>query len=689
MDRGQDRFSLLERRVDLLEQQLRRAQRLGAMPPPAPVARPRVEPKPAPVAPAPTPRVEAPAPIQVERPALEDFLGGRVLGWAGAVAVLLGVAFLVAVAIGRGWIDEPARIALAFAGSAALLAVGAWLHERRGATQASLAIAGTGLAGLFLALVAGAQLYHLYPAPMALAGALVIGLAGTVLALRWNSRTLAALAIGGALLAPPLVGAALTDLVMAVLLMAFGCAAAILVNRRWDWLAVGCFTVTAPQLLVWVYAEPRPVALLAGLTAFALVNAAAALGFELRVKDGPSGSSTLLVLGGALVAAGAGYYGLHEAGQGALADWWLAALALVHLAAGACAIVSRRVHTSTGIVTAGAGIVLADLAFGALASGPVLVVGWASTTVALALLARGDSKPARQATLVAAASQLTLALAHVLAFDAAPAGLGHPIDDLAAALAGIGAVGVSAFVCARVLERDEATTAFGLDAIALAALAYAEAHAFHGPPLVAALAGTAVAAAGAIKREPLARGAAIAFLGLAAAITLGAHAVPTRALTFGVEDIVGAAVALGAVAAACFATARLLRTDALAFNAVGAVALLYLASTAIVTGFQPSADSLDAGLALGVRQQGQVLLSGLWAIVGATALVSGLRRDRLELRAAGFGLLALAFGKVIVFDLSTLDSIYRVASCVALGLLLLGSAFAYQRLRPRPRVTRA
>jgi uncharacterized membrane protein len=39
---------------------------------------------------------------------------------------------------------------------------------------------------------------------------------------------------------------------------------------------------------------------------------------------------------------------------------------------------------------------------------------------------------------------------------------------------------------------------------------------------------------------------------------------------------------------------------------------------------------------------------------------------------------------VIVFDLATLDSIYRVASCVALGLLLLGSAFAYQRLRPRP-----
>ncbi len=40
--------------------------------------------------------------------------------------------------------------------------------------------------------------------------------------------------------------------------------------------------------------------------------------------------------------------------------------------------------------------------------------------------------------------------------------------------------------------------------------------------------------------------------------------------------------------------------------------------------------------------------------------------------------------KVFVYDLSTLTSIYRVASLIALGLLLLASAFAYQRLRPPP-----
>ncbi len=40
--------------------------------------------------------------------------------------------------------------------------------------------------------------------------------------------------------------------------------------------------------------------------------------------------------------------------------------------------------------------------------------------------------------------------------------------------------------------------------------------------------------------------------------------------------------------------------------------------------------------------------------------------------------------KVFLYDLSTLDSVYRIASFIALGLLLLAGAYAYQRLRPPP-----
>jgi uncharacterized membrane protein len=39
---------------------------------------------------------------------------------------------------------------------------------------------------------------------------------------------------------------------------------------------------------------------------------------------------------------------------------------------------------------------------------------------------------------------------------------------------------------------------------------------------------------------------------------------------------------------------------------------------------------------------------------------------------------------VFVFDLATLTSIYRVGSLIALGLLLLGGSYAWQRSRPAP-----
>jgi len=89
-------------------------------------------------------------------------------------------------------------------------------------------------------------------------------------------------------------------------------------------------------------------------------------------------------------------------------------------------------------------------------------------------------------------------------------------------------------------------------------------------------------------------------------------------------------------------------------------------------------------LDLGVRQQGQLLLSALWSFVGVALVVVGLRRDVRSLRLGALGLLGVTIGKVFLYDLSTLTSIYRVVSFVGLGLLLLGAAYAWQRLRPEP-----
>ena len=80
---------------------------------------------------------------------LEDLLGGRVLAWVGGLAVLVGIVFLLAIAVSRGWIGEEARTIMAGLTSLGLLGFGVRLFEHRGRTEAALAATAAGIAGLF------------------------------------------------------------------------------------------------------------------------------------------------------------------------------------------------------------------------------------------------------------------------------------------------------------------------------------------------------------------------------------------------------------------------------------------------------------------------------------------------------------------------------------------------------------
>jgi uncharacterized membrane protein len=161
---------------------------------------------------------------------------------------------------------------------------------------------------------------------------------------------------------------------------------------------------------------------------------------------------------------------------------------------------------------------------------------------------------------------------------------------------------------------------------------------------------------------------------------------PPTALVTGVDDLGAATLTLAVIALAMFGTARAMRASGrLSYGLYGtaAGALLYLASVAIVSAFQPGAEAGgETILDLTVRQEGQVLLSALWSVVGLGVLVAGLRRGHAVVYRVGLGWLLLTVGKVFLYDLATLTSIYRVISFVVLGLLLLASAYAYQRLRP-------
>jgi uncharacterized membrane protein len=578
------RLESIERRLAELTSRMERVERLTS-PQPELQHQPRLEPavSHAPprgrLAPPGRPAAPEPEPWRPQR-GLEELLGGKVLAWVGGAAILLGIVFMLGIAIDRGWIDEPTRTLLGFLGSTSLLLAGVWLYERRGRTEAALAAVGSALSGLFATLLVGTQVYDLIPAPAGLLCAGLVGVVGVAVAVRWESTIVAAIGILGALLAPVMVGAGASGLSLAFMAIALTAAVGVLLWQRWDWLSLGAFLVSAPQLMAWVTEnrDERLLATLAVLAGFWALYVVAALGYELRNRgsDELPAASWLVLFANVVLVAGAGHFALDHAGHPNAATGWILGLAAGHILLGAFAL-RQAIDREIGSLLVAAGLGLSAFAFSEALDGPALVVGWAVLAVVLARLATRASREAgpfgsnAERLLAAAGAYLVLALGHVLLVEAPPSAILDGVADLGDALVGLGA-------CA-----------------------------------AAALYGR-----------------------------------------FALREVSPGAAQVCEVAAAA--------------------TLLYLASVAIVdtVGVADSGES---------RQAGQVLLSAFWALSGLGAVVYGLLRDVQRYRLGGLALLALAIAKVYTYDLAELEQMARVLSFVALGLLLLVGAFAYQRIQ--------
>jgi uncharacterized membrane protein len=558
----EERLRSIEARLEALEQLLSRG------PQPAP-AKPKdvwgfeTEVPPAAPKPAPSPRAQ---PLNIE-----DLLGGRVLAWLGGVAVVLGFVFFLVMAVSRGWIDEPTRVVLAFAGSTALLAAALWLYERRGQTQAALAAAAAALASLYASITVGTAVYDVIPEAAGFVLAGLVGAAGAAIAVRWNSNVVGGVGILGALLAPVLVQAGASSASLAFMAIALVAAVAVLVWQRWPWLAFGSFLVSVPQLLDWIDQERgfgdgehhHLVAILVVLLLYWTIYLAAALAYELRAANVTLGtSSALLLFADVLLVASTGWWVLHDAGRTAEATIWVLVLAAAHVGIGAATL-----RSGVGPVLVALGTALSAIGFALALDGPALVVGWAVHAMLLAWL---GARLRDERAAVGAAIFLALALGHVLIFEAPPNALADGLDHPASALVGLAVVVAATVFMAR----------FGRSS--------------------------------AVKPEVLG--------GLAAATAV------------------------------------------------------YLVSVGIV-------DAAGASQENGTTQGGQLLLSAFWSVTGLAAIVVGLVRNLRLVRLGGLVLLGVAVVKVFFVDLATLESIYRVASFIALGLLLIACAFAYQSLR--------
>jgi hypothetical protein len=377
---------------------------------------------------------------------------------------------------------------------------------------------------------------------------------------------------------------------------------------------------------------------------------------------------------------------------------------------------SRSHSMRCGMTTAGLLLVAYALPFEL--SGVALVAGWAvllpASIAAEGLLDRLPGVPESRARLrttpvvemtevhwpdsplLPAGAAAFLAVAHMLAFEMPLSSANAivvpavPFVDLATASAAIGMA--SFLLAARITARPDLRVGAIVAAAALAG--YTMLFELALPYAVVAWCALAIGLGVWSFRPSYSRWTYIAAAGTlvaASVVAILAQTVPIERL--GVQASVASTggwfalnsiLAIGATALTVAAGARYLplrQTVRPILTVAAGIGLVYLASVLLVDFFQGRVGGPTAVEEL--QKQAQVAVSILWGLIGMGVFLAGIIGWRQGVRESGLGLLALATGKVFLFDLSYLDVAYRVLSLIGLGLLLLAGAYAYQSLRPR------
>jgi len=75
------------------------------------------------------------------------------------------------------------------------------------------------------------------------------------------------------------------------------------------------------------------------------------------------------------------------------------------------------------------------------------------------------------------------------------------------------------------------------------------------------------------------------------------------------------------------------------------------------------------------------VLTVAWGVQGLLLLGAGFPARERPLRLAGLALLLYCISKLFIYDLRRLETVYRILSFVALGVILLGVSWIYTRFR--------
>lgn len=321
----------------------------------------------------------------------EERLGSQIFNRIAIVLLLIGTAYGLKLAVDRGFIGPTGRV---LAGLAAGVGLVVWSERfrRKGAAAFSYSLKAVGSGILYLTLWASFQIFHLLPAPTALAMMIVVTAWNAYMAWVQNSELLAVYALAGGFATPLLVSSGGNhEVFLFAYLLAIDIATVALVRlKSWPRLLVGAFPSTIAFFIGW-YARFF-VADELMITAFFIamigaIFASVPIGGEVVEAESGEGRSASLVkvvnpillpLANAAFVALAFYSVLQDSGHHALLPWLMIALAAVYLG-----LMQARQSRVAAAIHLSLAVVFLTIAVPLKASGHWITVSWLVEGVAL------------------------------------------------------------------------------------------------------------------------------------------------------------------------------------------------------------------------------------------------------------------------------------------------------------------
>lgn len=616
----------------------------------------------------------------------------------GAFAIFLGAAFAFKYAVDRNLISPAGRIAIGVLLGAAFIGWGEWARRKTWPLFAQ-AVAGGGVAIMYLSVWAGYQLYDLMSPALALIFLAAVVVLGGALAVRHNSMALAIMAALGGFLNPVLVSTGRGSIAALNLYLLFLDAGILGVafHKRWRALTVVAMAATWLLVLGSIFdtTQSERLAALAFGTMFFLMFTTALLVqyFKSEVPAQPED----LVLGSvnSLAFFVFGMLVVPEQGQPVFA--LLLGLFLIGLGLGWRSI--HRTDTNAVLTFIGLGVGAVTVAVALQFEGSILATVWAVEAVLIMFAsARAELSKLRIAGLVVFCLSVGLSLLG--------SGLGalyeppRPIFSVDALpfITQVAALGGTAVLLRRkgetAIEQRAADTSAILALLLNVVWLTFEITAQYRragwdlqtfPSTIAAFWAVYAAGIGAfgLTRElkwsrPLAGG----IFGFSVAVSVLASGfgptyepirpiLSTESLAFILQiAILGSAAVLISRRSDSVNEARAANAAAISANLL---ALLWLSCELWATYQRPSVDWNFASFTF--------TLSTVWTLYAAGLLAYGIGRRAKWARLFSVGLFGLVIAKLVLADVWLLETPLRIASLMGLGLVLLLCSLGYHRFR--------